>query len=267
MSDLIMTRALAFTLAGMLFVVGGQVEAGAAEIKVVSSGGFAAAFRELAPGFERMTGNKIVMEWGPSMGNTPEAIPQRLARGESIDVVIMVGDALGEMAERGQVRADSRVDLARSLIGVAVRAGAPKPDIGSVEAVKHALLDAKSIAYSDSASGVYVSTEMFPRLGIVDQVKGKSRMIPAEPVGMVVARGEAELGFQQVSELLPIQGITVVGPLPSELQKVTIFSAGIVATSKETAQAKALIAFLSAPTAAAAIIKSGLEPMSNAAQK
>lgn len=267
MSNPIVARVLALVLAGILFVVGAQAEAGAVEIKVVSSGGFAAAFRELVPEFERTTGNKVVAEWGPSMGNTPEAIPQRLARGEPIDVVIMVGDALGELAKRGQVLGDSRLDLARSFVGVAVRAGTPKPDIGSVEAVRHALLDAKSIAYSDSASGVYISTQMFPRLGIVDQVKSKSRMIPAEPVGFVVARGEAELGFQQISELLPIQGITVVGPLPPELQKVTIFSAGVVATSKEMTQAKALIAFLSSPAATAAIIKSGLDPIGNAAPK
>jgi molybdate transport system substrate-binding protein len=172
------------------------------------------------------------------MGNTPGAVPARIRRREPIDVVIMLGDALGDLIKEGKVIADSRVDLARSSIGVAVRTGAPKPDISSVDAVRLALLAAKSIAYSDSASGVYVSTELFKRLDIVDQVAGKSRMIPAEPVGAVVARGEAKLGFQQMSELKPIAGIELIGPLPPELQKITIFSAGIVvgATEPDAAQ-------------------------------
>jgi molybdate transport system substrate-binding protein len=253
-----MTRGLALRLAGILFVTG-TVQA--AVVTVVSSGGFAVAYRALAPEFERTTGNTLVTNWGPSMGNTPDAVPTRLRRGEPIDVVIMVGYALGDLIKQGQVIADSRVDLARSSIGIAVRAGAPKPDISSVDAVKRALLAAKSIAYSDSASGVYISGALFKRLGIADQVASKSRMIPAEPVGAVVARGEAELGFQQISELKPIAGIDLVGPLPPDLQKITIFSAGIVVGSKEPEAAKALIAFLASPAAAPAIRESGLEPM------
>ncbi|MGO8918329.1 MAG: extracellular solute-binding protein [Stellaceae bacterium] len=263
----ILARALALGLAGLLLVIGAAGEAAAAEIAVVSSGGFAAAYRELVPAFERATGHKVVTEWGPSMGNTPQAIPQRLQRGEPIDVVIMVGYSLGDLAKQGKVLAGSPVELARSLIGVAVRAGAPKPDITTADALKRALLQAPSIAYSDSASGVYVSTEMFQRLGIVGEVKDKSRMIPAEPVGLVVARGEAALGFQQISELRPISGIDIVGPLPPELQKVTIFSAGIVSASKQPEAAKALIAFLASPEAAAAIVNSGLEPIASAAAK
>ncbi len=150
---------------------------------------------------------------------------------------------------------------------MAVRAGAPKPDISSPAALKRALLQAKSIAYSDSASGVYVSTELFQRLGIADQVKGKSRMIPAEPVGAVVARGEAEIGFQQMSELLPVAGIDLVGPLPSEVQKITVFSAGVATSAKEPQAARALIRFLASPEAAPAISKTGLEPMASAKRK
>jgi molybdate transport system substrate-binding protein len=142
-----------------------------------------------------------------------------------------------------------------------VRSGAPKLDISSVEALRRALLAAKSIAYSDSASGVYVSTELFSRLGIADQVAGKSRMIPAEPVGAVVARGEAEIGFQQMSELKPIPGIELVGMLPSVLQKMTIFSAGVVVGAKEPDAARALIAYLASPAAVAAISESGMEPV------
>jgi molybdate transport system substrate-binding protein len=201
------------------------------------------------------------------MGNTPDTVPVRIQRGEPIDVVIMVDYALSDLIKGGKVIADSRVELARSSIGVAVRAGAPKPDISSVDALRRTLLEAKSIAYSDSASGVYISTELFKRLGIADQVAGKSRMIPAEPVGAVVARGEAEIGLQQLSELKPIAGIDLVGPLPPEVQKITIFSAGIVVGAREPDAARALIAFLASPAAAAAIKESGMEPMTSAAHE
>lgn len=253
-----MTRFVALCIAGILIFAS---EVKAAVVNVVSSGGFAAAYRVLASEFERTTGNTLVTSWGPSMGNTQDAVPARLRRGEAIDVVIMVGYALGDLIKQGKVIADSRVDLARSGIGIAVRAGTPKPDISSVDALRRTLLAAKSIAYSDSASGVYVSTELFQRLGIADQVASKSRMIPAEPVGAVVARGEAEIGFQQISELKPIAGIDLVGPLPLEVQKFTIFSAGIVVGAKEPNAAKALISFLASPAAAAAIRESGMEPI------
>ena len=253
-----LTRWVAPGIAVVLLATGG---AQAAVVTVVSSGGFAGAFRALAPQFERATGNTVVTKWGPSMGNTSDAVPARIQRGESIDVVIMVGTALGDLIKAGKVIAGSRVDLARSGIGVAVRMGTAKPDISSAEALRRALLAAKSIAYSDSASGVYVSTELFSRLGIADQVAGKSRMIPAEPVGAVVARGDAEIGFQQMSELKPIPGIELVGTLPSELQKITVFSAGVVVGTKEPDTARALIAYLASPAAVAAISESGMEPV------
>jgi molybdate transport system substrate-binding protein len=233
----------------------------AAEIKVMISGGLSAAYNVLVPEFERTSGHKVLTAYGPSMGTTVNAIPMRLERGEAADVVIMVGYALGDLISQGKVKADSRVDLVKSLIGICVKAGAPKPDISSPEALKRALLAAKSIAYSDSASGVYISTEMFQRLGIVEEMKDKARKIPAEPVAGVVARGEAEIGFQQFSEMLPIPGIDIVGPLPSELQKVTIFSAGIASVSKEPEAGKALIKFLASPAARDAVVKSGLEPI------
>ena len=155
----------------------------------------------------------------------------------------------------------SRVDLVRSSIGVAVRAGAPKPDISSVEALKRTLLGAKSIAYSASASGVYLSQELFPRLGIADQIKAKCHRIANEPVGAVVARGDAEIGFQQISELLPVAGIDYVGPLPPDVQKVTVFSAGVAVGAKHPEAARALIKFLASPAVVPAITKSGLEPL------
>ena len=230
------------------------------EIKVVTSGGFTAAYLELVPAYEALTHNKLVTEFGPSMGTTHNAIPIRLERGESIDVVIMAGSALDDLIKQGKVRAGSRVDLVKSYIGMAVKAGAPRPDISTVDALKRTLLAAKSIAYSDSASGVYLSTELFPKLGITDQIKAKSRKIEADPVGGVVATGEFEIGFQQISELRPVKGIDIVGPLPPGAQRVTVFAAGIPTTATHPEQAKAFIEWLASPAAYPAIKKSGLEP-------
>jgi molybdate transport system substrate-binding protein len=235
----------------------------ASEVKVMISGGLTAAYKELVPQFERATGNTVVTAYGPSMGTTENAIPVRLARGEAADVLIMVGDALGAMIEQGKVVRDSRVDLVRSPIGMAVRAGASKPDIRTPEALKQTLLNAKSVAYSDSASGVYVGTELFRRLGIADEMKGKARMIPAEPVASVVARGDAELGFQQISELLPIAGADLVGPLPPEVQNITIFSAGITANANQPEAGKALVVFMASAEAAAVLKRTGLDPFAN----
>ena len=233
----------------------------AAEIRVVTSGAFTAAYLELVPEYERATHDKLVTEFGPSMGTTHNAIPIRLGRGEAIDVVIMAAPALDGLIKQGKVRADSRVDLVESKIGMAVKAGAPKPDISTIGGLKRTLLAAKSIAYSDSASGVYLSTELFPKLGIADQIKGKTRKIEADPVGGVVATGEVEIGFQQISELRPVKGIDIVGELPPGAQKVTVFAAGIPTTSEHPDPAKALIQWLASPAAYSAIQKSGLEPV------
>jgi molybdate transport system substrate-binding protein len=251
-------RKLALGIVSALLLAG---SANAAEVKVMISGGLTAAYKELVPEFERLTGNKVLTAYGPSMGTTVNAIPVRLERGEAADVLIMVGYALGDLVKQGKVVADSRVDLVKSPIGIAVKSGAPKPDISSVDAVKRALLATKSIAYSDSASGVYVSTEMFEKLGIADAMKDKARKIPATPVGEIVARGDAEIGFQQISEMLPVSGIDIVGQLPPELQKITVFSAGIASVSREPDAGRALIKFLASPAASAAIIKSGMEPI------
>ncbi|MDU1690137.1 MAG: substrate-binding domain-containing protein [Bradyrhizobium sp.] len=233
----------------------------AAEIHVMISGGMTAAFKSLVPEFERRSGHKVDIAYGPSMGTTANAIPVRLERGEPADVLIMVGYALSDLTTKGKVMPDSLVELANSPIGVAVKSGTPHPDISNADAVKRMLIAAKTIAYSDSASGVYGSTEMFDKLGIREEMKGKARMIPATPVGEIVAQGEAEIGFQQISELKPVKGIDIVGPLPAGLQKITVFSAGIATNAREPEAGKALIKFLSSPDARKTIVESGLDPI------
>jgi molybdate transport system substrate-binding protein len=251
-------RAFVFGLFSILLLAG---SARAAEVRVMISNGPAAAYKELVPEFERLTGNKVITAYGPSMGTTVNAIPIRLERGEPADVLIMVGYALGDLVKQGKVIGDSRVDLVKSPIGIAVKAGAPKPDISSADSVKRALLAAKTVAYSDSASGVYVSTEMFDKLGIADAMKDKAKKIPATPVGEIVARGDAELGLQQIAELRPVSGIDIVGQLPPDLQKITVFSAGIASVSREPDAGRALIKFLASPAARDALVNSGLEPI------
>jgi molybdate transport system substrate-binding protein len=176
-------------------------------------------------------------------------------------VVIMAAAGIDGLAKAGQAVQGSRVDLARSSIGIAIRAGTPKPEIGSVDALKRTLLKAASVAYSSSVSGVYISTELFERLGIAAEMRSKSRRVESEPVAAVVARGEAEIGFQQISELRPVAGVEVVGPLPAEVQRVTVFSAAQAASSRNPAGARALMAFLASPAAAAAIERSGMDPV------
>jgi molybdate transport system substrate-binding protein len=240
--------------------------ASAADVHVMISAGFYGVYSELGPAFERASGHHLVTTRGPSMGDSPEAIPARLARGEAADVVILDGGAADELARRGLVRPDSKIELARSLIGMVVRAGAAQPDISSVEALRSTLLAAKSIAYSDSGSGTYLSTTLFPRLGVAEQIAGKSRKVrgppSGEPVANLVARGEAEIGFQQVSELIHVSGITFVGALPAEVQPMFSFAGALTRTVREPEPASALIRFLASQEAAPVILKAGLMPPS-----
>ena len=241
--------------------------ASAQEVRVVTSGGFTEAYKQLAPQFERETKIKVISGFGASMGATPDAIPNRLARGEPIDVIILATPGLDELTKQGKIEPGSRVDLIRSLIAMAVRNGTPKPDISTVEGLKRTLLQAKSIGSSDSASGVYLRTVLFPRLGVADQIKAKSKVIEAyERVGDALARGDIDIGFQQVSELKPVPGITIVGPLPEGAQQVTIFSAAIPKGAKNPDAAKRLIQFLSSPAVAPIVRETGVEPIPQAAQ-
>lgn len=232
----------------------------AAEIRVVTSGGFSAAYDQLVPLYEQATGNKVVTERGASIGNAPDSIPSRMARGEQFDIVILADSALDKLIEQGKVQAGSRVDLARSMIGMSVRKGTPKPDISTVDALRQTLLNAKSIAYSASASGTYLSTELFQRLGVAEQIKDKVKKIYSERVGAVVLRGDAEIGFQQVSELLPFKELEFVGPLPDEVQQRVFFSAGLATGAPQPEAARQLIRFLAAPAAAAIVRSTGMEP-------
>jgi len=240
--------------------------ASAAEVRVMISAGFFQVYSQLGPAFERASGHKLVTTRGPSMGDSPEAIPTRLARGEAADVVILDGGAADELAKRGFVRAASKVELARSQVGMVVRAGAAKPDIRTVEAFRGTLLAAKSIAYSDSGSGTYISTVLYQKLGVADQVAGKSRKVrgppSGEPVAAVVARGEAEIGFQQVSELIHVPGVTFVGEIPPELQPGFSFAGALTMQAREPEAAGALLKFLASAEAGPVILKAGLAPPS-----
>ena len=239
--------------------------ASAADVHVMISAGFYGVYSELSPAFERASGHHLVTTRGPSMGDSPESIPARLARGEAADAVILDGGAADELGKRGLVRADSKTEFARSLIGMVVRSGDAKPDIGSVEALRSTLLAAKSIAYSDSGSGTYLSKILFARLGIAEEIAGKSRKVrgppSGEPVAAVVARGEAEIGFQQVSELIRVPGITFVGTLPAEIQPVFSFAGALTTTVQQPEAAMALIRFLASPEAAPVISKAGMIPV------
>ena len=231
------------------------------DIRVMTSGAFTAAHLALLPQLERLT-KKTIVTASTSIGTGENSIPNRLKRGEIVDIVIVADALLRQFIEEGVVLAEGYTPLARSSIGVAVRAGAPKPDISSVDALRRTLLQAKSIAYSASVSGQYLTTELYQRLGIADQVMSKSRLIGGgERAGAVVARGEAEIAFQQMSELLPVPGIAHITPLPPEVQKVSVFSAGVAASARDSDLARTVIKFLASPEAAHAITKSGLELM------
>ena len=244
----------------LCLAVGFHPSHGIAEtLTVMSSGGYTAALEKLAPQFEAQTGHTIKIVLGPSMGTAPEAIPIRLERGEKADVLFMVGSAIEPLVTKKLVLAETRKDLARSKIAMAIKEGQPKPDISTLDQFKASLLKAKSIAYSDSASGVYIENEMYKKLGLEAELKPKSKMIIAERVGNVVARGDAEIGFQQVSELLPVKGITYVGTIPDDVQKVTVFSAVITTNTSNSKLADMLLTFLTSPSSLKIVNETGIE--------
>ncbi|MDH2065870.1 substrate-binding domain-containing protein [Pantoea sp. GD03673] len=244
--------------AALLFSMAGSATAQAKELTVMISGGFKAAWDSLSPRFAREEGITLKTVAGPSMGRTPQAIPARLARGEPADVVIMVGDALSDLQKQGATLPGSRVELADSRIGAVIKQGAAPVKINSESALRTALLNAASIAYSDSASGKYVSSQLFSRLGIEDQVKAKAVRVERIPVASEVAAGKYAIGFQQVSELLPVSGVTFIGELPDTLQYTTRFAGAVVRRSAQPDEAAKLLHWLASPAAQQAVLASGL---------
>lgn len=237
-----------------------RARAAGVEVHVLSSGSFTAAYQRLGPEFESRTGHRLVSAFGASFGPDPSALPQRLARGEPADVVLALSDGLEALGQAGHVEMASLTPLAETRVAFAVRSGAPKPDMSTVEAMRAALLAARSIAHSPSGSGLYFERELVQRLGIAEQVLPKSRRWFPDRIGAVVARGDAELGLQQVSELLPIPGIEIIR-IPEELQRVSV-AAGVLATrARQPGAARQLLAFLASPEAAGAVAATGLDPI------
>lgn len=242
----IIAAASALLLSGM---------ANAADIKVLSTQATEEAYRELVPQFEKASGHKVATTFTGTLGAM-----KRLADGETYDLLIMSSSSIDELIKSGKIVRGSRVDLAKSGVGVAVRKGAPKPDISSTEALKKTLLAAKSIGYSTGPSGNYI-VSLFEKMGIGDQVKPKLKQTPTGVfVGSIIASGDVEIGFQQVSELMHFAGIDYLGPLPADVQYITVFSSGVQTGAKQEDAAKALVKFITAPAAAAVIKKHGLEP-------
>jgi molybdate transport system substrate-binding protein len=243
----------ALSIAAAVLLLSGA--AGAAEIKVLSTQATEEAYKELVPQFERASGHKVTTTFTGTLG-----VMKRLSEGEAYDLLIMSRQSIDELAQTGKVVAGSRTDIAKSGVGVAVGKGKPKPDISTVDALKKSLLAAKSIGYSTGPSGVYVIS-MFQKMGIADEIKTKLKQTPTGVfVGSIIASGEAEIGFQQVSELSFFPGIDYVGPIPAEVQLITIFSAGIPAGTKQADAAKALVSFITAPATAAIFKKHALDP-------
>jgi molybdate transport system substrate-binding protein len=229
--------------------------AAAAELKVLGTPGVREFYAELVPQFEKTSGHKVSTVWAGTVD-----VMKRIGGGETVDLVLVAKSSLEELIKLGKIVPESRADIAKSGVGIAVRTGAPKPDIASGEAVKQALLAATSIAYSSGPSGVYVAG-LVQRMGIADQIRSKMKQIPpGESVGELVARGDAEIGLHQVSELLPVKGIDIVGPLPPDIQQITVFSAGLHVGAREPDAARALVSFITAPGAAPVIRKHGMDP-------
>jgi molybdate transport system substrate-binding protein len=247
-----MNASIIFAALSMVLLPG---VAEAVEIKVLSTQATEQAYRELVPQFEKASGHTVTTIFTGTLD-----VQKRIAAGETYDLILMAGPAIDEFIKSGTIVAGTSVDIARSGVGVAVRSGALKPDIASTQAVRKTLLAAKSIGYSTGPSGVYLAG-LFQRLGVAEEIKGKLKQTPTGTfVGSIVASGEAEIGFQQVSELLHFPGIDFVGPLPADIQQITVFSTGMQVGAKQVEAANAWVKFLTAPAAASAFKTKGLEP-------
>ncbi len=229
--------------------------ANAAEIKVIGSPGTREPYTLLVPGFEKATGHKVTTTWGGV-----SAVAKRVADGEVADIVMLPAAQIDDLIKQGKLTADSRVNVATSGVGVAIRAGAPKIDVTTSEGIRKALIGAKTIAFSAGPSGIHIE-RLIAKWGLTDQLNAKIvPPTPNVPIGEVVARGDAEIGFQQVSELLHVKGIDYLGALPADINEVTLFSAAVHKAAGPTDAARALLKFLTAPEAAPIIRKTGMEP-------
>jgi molybdate transport system substrate-binding protein len=251
-----MVAAIAIAACVSMLALLGAGAANAAEIKVLISNALKTTMEELAPQFEKASEHKLVMTFGAAA-----EIKTSIEKGAALDVAILTTAVTDDLIKEGKLAAAGRADIARSGAGVAARKGAAKPDISTTEAFKHALLDAKSIAYVEAGATAPYIKSLFDRLGIADQVKSKLKPQPtSNPAAKAVANGEAELGITQISEILPYAGAELVGPLPAEVQLYTVYPAAVAADTKEPEAAKALIKFLTAPAAITVLKAKGLSP-------
>lgn len=232
--------------------------ASAAEVKVLTAGAFKQVVLALVPNFEKQTGNKVVID-----NDTAGGLKKRIEGGAAFDVAVITPAVIDELTDAGKIASGSRVNLATVGVGVVVKEGAPKPNVSTVEAFKSALLAAKSVAYIDPASGgssgIYID-KLLERLGIADQVRPKAKLKKGGYVAELIVSGEAELGLHQISEIVPVKGVVLVGPLPKEIQNTTTYAAGLSASSQNKDAAQALVKMLSGPAAATVLKSKGMEP-------
>jgi len=248
-------RSFAFAAALSLYAAGSAL---AAELKVLTAGAFKEVVLALVPDFEKQTGNKVVVD-----NDTAGALKKRIESGEAFDVAIITPAVVDELAGAGKIVSGSRANIASVGVGVVVKEGAPKPDVSTVEAFKQALLAAKSVAYIDPASGgssgIYID-KLLERLGIADQVRPKAKLKKGGHVADLIVSGEAELGLHQISEIVPVKGAALVGPLPKEIQNTTTYAAGLSASTQNKDAAQTLIKTFSGPAATAILKSKGMEP-------
>ena len=247
-------------LTAVCVVVGGAAGAAAAEIKVLTAGAFKQVVLALVPDFEKQMGHKVIVD-----NDTAGGLKKRVEGGEAFDVAVITPGVVDDLIGKGKIAAGSRVNLASVGVGVVVKEGAPKPDVSTVEAFKRALLAAKSVAYIDPASGgssgIYID-KLLERLGIANQVRPKAKLKKGGHVADLIVSGEAELGLHQISEIVPVKGASLVGPLPKEIQNTTTYAAGLSASATDKGAAEALIKAFWGPAAAAVLKSKGMEPAS-----
>jgi molybdate transport system substrate-binding protein len=234
--------------------MGGEaIMSDANQIKILSGGAMKSLMVEVVPLFERANGAKVEIKFALT-----SVLKKEIEDGATFDIALLPRPELDALVEAGKVAAGTQADITRSAVGLAVRAGAPKPDMGTLEALKRALQEAKSIGYSDGPSGAYIA-DLLVRLGIADEMRPKTRLT-SRPVAEIVAEGEAEIGMQQIVAILPVKGAELVGPLPSELQNIIVYAAGVAAASGQSGTARAFIAFMATPEVVRMIRAKGMEP-------